>query len=346
MAVRGTCWLVVSTCLLVGQARAAGEATSLQGVAVVLPLGLQADAAYVPEGNPPTDARVALGRLLYFDKRLSVDDTVACATCHDPAHGFAEPRATSVGVGGKVGGRNAPTILNRLFSKEQFWDGRAEDLEAQAKGPLVNPIEMAMPSHDAVVARVRGIAGYGPLFRSAFGDDGVTIDRIAQAIASYERRVLTGDSPFDRHAAGDRAALSTAAGRGMAIFNDKGNCDTCHSGFNFTDESYHNLGVGMDAAKPDLGRFEVTKVETDRGAFKTPTLRNVAQTAPYMHDGSEATLREVIAFYNEGGRKNAWLSKEMRPLGLSDAEQADLLAFLEALTGPVAEQTVPTSFPQ
>jgi cytochrome c peroxidase len=287
-----------------------------------------------------------LGRLLYFDKRLSIDDTVACVTCHDPAHGFAEPRKTSSGVGGKVGGRNAPTVLNRLFSKEQFWDGRAEDLEAQAKGPLVNPIEMAMPSLDAVVARVRGVAGYRPLFEEAFGSPEVTIDRIAQAIAAFERRVLTGGSPFDRYVAGDHAAMGDGAIRGMAIFNEKGNCDTCHSGFNFTDESYHNLGVGMDAATPDLGRYEVTKADVDRGAFKTPTLRNVATTGPYMHDGSEPNLRAVVVFYDAGGRPNPWLSKEMRPLALSQREIDDLVAFLEALTGPVTETTPPRDLPR
>ena len=322
------------------------ETLTVEGTTVRLPLGLQADAAYVPEGNPPTPARVALGRFLYFDKRLSLDKTVACATCHMPSHGYAEPRATSQGVGGKVGSRNAPTVLNRLFSKEQFWDGRATDLEDQAKGPLVNPIEMTMGTHDAVVARIKEVPGYAPLFEKAFGTPEITIARAAQAIASFERVVLTGNSPFDRQQAGEAGAMTPAAQRGMAIFNGKGNCATCHSGFNFTDESYHNLGVGMDAAKPDLGRYEVTKLDVDRGAFKTPTLRNVTQTAPYMHDGSETTLRDVVVFYDVGGRQNPWLSKEIRPLGLSDAEVDDLVAFLESLTGPITETAVPAQLPQ
>ena|SRR5688572_15791646 len=324
----------------------AGEVVSVSGATISLPLGLQADAAYVPEENPPTPARVALGRLLYFDKRLSIDQTVSCATCHDPAHGFAEPRATSTGVGGKLGARNAPTVLNRLFSKDQFWDGRAQDLEEQAHGPIVNAVEMAMPSAAECETRLGRIAGYAPLFEQAFGTPDVTMARIGQAIASFERTVLTGNSPFDRHQAGHGSALSEPAVRGMAIFNEKGNCDTCHSGFNFTDEGYHNLGVGMDAAKPDLGRFEMTKQEVDKGAFKTPTLRNVAQTAPYMHDGSEKTLRDVVAFYDRGGRPNPWLSKEMRPLGLSEREREDLLAFLEALSGETTPTSVPTSFPE
>ena len=322
------------------------QTLTFEGVSVPLPLGLQADAAYVPPGNAPTDARVELGRLLYFDKRLSDDETVACATCHDPAHGFAEPRATSTGIRKQVGARNAPTVLNRLFSKEQFWDGRAADLEEQAHGPIVNKIEMGMASHDACVERLRRVKGYAPLFEKAFGTPDITMPRVAQAIASYERRVLTGNSPFDRHQAGDTGAMSAAAVRGMAIFNEKGNCDTCHAGFNFTDESYHNLGVGMNAKTPDLGRFLVTKDDVDRGAFKTPTLRNVTDTAPYMHDGSERTLREVLVFYNEGGRPNPWLSKEIHPLALSDAEIDDLLAFLAALTGEVTERQVPTTFPQ
>jgi cytochrome c peroxidase len=330
-------------------ARARDEGSTLlvvEGVTITLPRGLQADAAYVPEGNPPTPERVALGKLLYFDKRLSVDGTVSCATCHAPEHGFAEPRPTSTGVGGKIGARNAPTVLNRLFSKEQFWDGRAADLEEQAHGPITNAIEMAMPSHAECEEQLRRIAGYAPLFKQAFGAPDITIARIAQAIASYERTVLTGDSPFDRHQAGERGAMSEAAVRGMTLFNEKGNCDTCHAGFNFTDESYHNLGVGMDAAKPDLGRYEISKQEVDRGAFKTPTLRNVTQTAPYMHDGSEKTLRDVVVFYDQGGRKNPWLSKEIRPLALSDAEIDDLVAFLEALTGPITQTDVPKAFPE
>jgi cytochrome c peroxidase len=328
-------------------AGAAGAETLTVGdVTLELPLGLQATSAYVPEDNPPTPARVALGRMLYFDARLSKDGSVSCAACHVPSHGFAEPRRTSTGVGGKFGTRNAPTVLNRLFSAEQFWDGRARDLEEQSKGPLVNPVEMAMSTHDVVVKAVRGVPGYAPLFEKAFGSSTVTIDRIAQAIASYERTVLTGDSPFDRHEAGDASAMSEAAKRGMGIFNGKGNCVTCHAGFNFTDEGYHNLGVGMDAEKPDLGRYDVTKVEVDRGAFKTPTLRNVTETAPYMHDGSEATLAEVIDFYDRGGLPNPSLSKEIRPLGLTADEKADLLAFLEALTGPVKAEGAPEKLPE
>jgi cytochrome c peroxidase len=324
----------------------AGEKVQSGDYALDLPLGLQASAAYVPEENPLSAAKVELGRLLYFDARLSKDDTVSCATCHDPAHGFAEPRKTSQGVGHKVGARNAPTVLNRLFSKEQFWDGRGADLEDQAKGPIVNPIEMSMASHEECAGKVAKVAGYKPLFEKAFGTPDVTISRMAMAIAAFERTVVTGNSPYDRFQAGDKTALSPAAQRGMAVFNGKGNCVTCHAGFNFTDESYHNLGVGMQAKEPDLGRVKVSKAESETGAFKTPTLRNVTQTAPYMHDGSEATLAGVIALYDRGGNKNKWLSKEMRPLKLTAGEKADLVAFLEALTGDAPRVEVPTAFPQ
>ena len=311
-----------------------------------LPLGLQADAVYIPESNPLSSEKIALGRLLYFEKRLSKNNSMSCATCHHPYHGFAEPSATSEGVGGTFGKRNAPTVINRLFSKEQFWDGRAADLEEQAHGPLTNPIEMAMPSHDEVVARLKAVPGYGPVFEKAFGTPEVTMERVAQAIASYERTVVSGNSPYDRFLAGDKDALSPSAVRGLALFNGKANCQTCHAGFNFTDESYHNLGVGMGGSDPDLGRYTVTKAESEKGAFKTPTLRNVAQTPPYMHDGSEATLRAVVDFYNRGGRPNPNLAKEIKPLGLTPQEATDLVAFMEALTADVPELAPPTEFPR
>ena len=323
-----------------------GERVQTGTYTLELPLGLQGSSAYVPEGNPLSDAKIELGRLLYFDKRLSLDDTISCATCHDPAHGFAEPRKTSQGVGGKVGARNAPTVLNRLFSKEQFWDGRAADLEEQATGPVTNAIEMAMPSPEAVAKKIGGIAGYGPLFTKAFGSPEVSIDRIGQAIATFERTVIVGASPFDRYQAGTKTAMTDAAVRGMALFNGKANCVTCHAGFNFSDESYHNLGVGMGAKAPDPGRGKVTKIASETGAFKTPTLRNVTQTAPYMHDGSEATLSDVIAFYDRGGDRNPYLAKEMRPLGLSDGEKADLLAFLAALESEGPRISIPGAFPK
>ena len=324
----------------------AGEVVKSGSWSMTLPLGLQAAAAYVPDDNPMNDDKVALGRFLYFDTRLSKDMTIACATCHIPFHGFADPHRTSVGVDGKLGVRNSPTVINRLFSAEQFWDGRAADLERQAHGPLTNPVEMAMGSHDEVVARVRAVPGYAPLFKKAFGADTIDLDRIGKAIAAYERTVVSGNSPYDRYQAGDKDALSASAVRGMELFNGKANCKTCHSGFNFTDESYNNIGVGTNKPTPDNGRFDVTKAAEDRGKWKTPTLRNITQTAPYMHDGSENTLSEVIEFYDRGGNANPNLSKEMRPLKLSAQEKRDLVAFLEALTGDVQNATPPETLPR
>ncbi len=267
---------------------------------MTLPLGLQADSAYIPDENPMNEGKIELGKLLYFDPRLSKDDTVSCASCHNPFHGFADPAPTSKGVGNQLGGRNSPTVLNRLFSAEQFWDGRAADLEEQAQGPLTNPVEMAMASHDVVVSKVSALAGYKPHFAKAFGDTKIDMDRIAKAIAAYERTVVTGNSAYDRYQAGDKSAMSASAVRGMEVFNGKANCAACHASFNFSDENYRNIGVGMDKPKPDLGRYEVTKNEADKGAFKTPTLRNIIQTAPYMHDGSEATLMDVVAVLRQG----------------------------------------------
>ncbi len=311
-----------------------------------LPRGLKPDGAYIPDNNPLSAAKIELGKLLYFDPRLSKDNTISCASCHNPYHGFADPAPTSKGVGNALGGRNSPTVINRLFSKEQFWDGRAADLEEQSKGPITNPVEMAMSSHDVAVSSVNRVRGYRPYFVAAFGDKDVTIDKIAQAIASYERTVLSGDSPYDRYLAGQTDAMSGAAVRGMGIFLGKGRCITCHVGQNFTDEKYHNLGVGMDAETPDLGRYEISKQESDKGAFKTPGLRNIADNAPYMHDGSERTLRQVMELYNKGGVKNPSLSPLIQPLNLSDQEIDDLVAFMHALTGTVTNAEPPATLPQ
>lgn len=297
--------------------------------------GLDAEAQYIPENNPLTADKVELGRKLYFDKRLSADNSVSCATCHNPEFGFTDGSAVSTGINGQKGGRSAPTVVNRLFSKEQFWDGRAEDLEDQALGPIQNPIEMGN-TLEAVVKKLNAIEGYRKDFQEVFGTE-VTADGIAKAIASFERTVISGNSPYDRFKAGDEKALSESARRGLDLFEGKANCVTCHVGFNFTDEGYRNIGVGMDKENPDLGRFEVTKEESDRGAFKTPTLREIASTAPYMHDGSEKTLLDVINFYDKGGLPNPYLSTDIKPLNLTDEEKADLVAFMESLTGEMAE---------
>jgi cytochrome c peroxidase len=316
----------------------------------------------VPADNPLTSEKVALGQKLYFDRRVSKDDTVSCATCHDPGHAFADPRGkrTSEGVGGKLGARNAPTALNAAFFTAQFWDGRAPTLEAQSIQPMINPVEMAQPDHPAVVAKLRGIAEYGPLFAAAFGTPEITIERVGQAIASFERTLISLDAPIDRFLAGDARAISDSARRGWELFNGKARCNSCHGHVGalplFTDELYKNVGVGTDkpgfeklgraveadpsalerlASDPafdELGRFKVTREKAHIGAFKTPQLRNVALTAPYMHDGSEATLLEVIELYDRGGKPNPWLDGGIRPLGLTDAEKADLVELMQSFT--------------
>lgn len=252
------------------------------------------------------------------------------------------PRASR----GRRGGRSAPTTTNRAFSTLQFWDGRAASLEEQAKGPMVNPIEMGNPSHAPVVERLKKIEGYREGFKRAFGTEDFTIEHVAKAIAAYERTILSGNSPFDRFQAGDTTALSRAAQRGLELSRGKARCVRCHTGFNFTDEGYHNLGVGMDKPKPDLGRYEITKREEDKGAFKTPTLRDIALTAPYFHDGSAKTLEEVVEFYNKGGIRNPHLSKEIVPLNLTAQEKADLVEFLQSLTGEIALEVYASDVPR
>lgn len=308
-----------------------------------LPLGLQEQAAYIPADNPLTAAKINLGKQLYFDKRLSADGSVSCATCHAPDKGFSDGRPTSRGIKGQVGGRNAPVTINRLFSKEQFWDGRADSLEDQALGPVQNPIEMGN-TLDGMLATLNKIPGYRDQFRKVFGTD-ATKEGVAKAIAAFERTLLCGNSAFDKFEAGDKTALSASAQRGLSLFRGKAECAKCHAGFNFTDEGYHNVGVGTDKPKPDLGRSKVTKADANKGAFKTPTLRNIAASAPYFHDGSAKTLEEVIEYYVRGGIKNPHLSADVKPLNLTAQEKADLVAFLKSLSCPelkVAAPALPT----
>lgn len=280
-----------------------------------------------PEDNLSDPLKIALGKQLYFDPRLSADKTVSCASCHNPAHGWSDARSTSAGVGGQVGGRNAPTVLNAAFHRFQFWDGRAGTLEEQALGPIANPIEMNLPVEEAV-KRLNEVEGYKKQFNEIFGSD-VTKETLAKAIAAYERTILSGDAPYDRYKAGDKSALSEAAVRGMTLFFGRANCSACHSGPNFTDFAFHNIGIGMDKPEPDQGRFVVSKLEGDTGAFKTPTLREVARTAPYMHDGSLKTLEEVIDHYVKGATPNKYLDEEIFNMKLTDQDKADLVAFLK-----------------
>lgn len=319
---------------------AAGAAIQAQDEA---PLGLPR--VKHPKDNPSTPEKIALGKQLYFDPRLSLDNTVSCATCHDPQKGWSNGEAVATGVGGLKGGRSSPTIINSAYGRMQFWDGRAKDLEEQALGPIQNPIEMTM-SLDKVVERLNQIPGYKQQFQDIFGTD-VTSDGIAYAIAAYERTVLSGDAPYDRFKAGDESALSESAQRGLALFNGKAQCSSCHSGPNFTDNAFHNVGVSIDKEMPDLGRFEISGLEGDKGAFKTPTLREIARTAPYMHDGSQATLEEVIEHYNKGGTPNPQLDEGIFELNLTPEEKADLITFLkEGLSSDSYPEHEPPELPE
>lgn len=293
----------------------------------------------IPADNPQTEAKVELGKQLYFDGRLSSDGKISCATCHNPKTGWAGHDPTDTGVGGQVGDRNSGTVLNSGYFKYQFWDGRAESLEEQALGPIHNPVEMG-ETLENVVRKLNAIAGYRRQFREVFGTD-VTTNGIAKAIAAFERTIVSGPSPYDRYLDGDKKALSQAAVRGSELFKGKANCVACHGGPLFSDQSFHNLGVGVNAAKVDIGREAVTKNRDDRGKFKTPGLRNVAQTYPYMHDGKTASLAAVIEFHNAGCGPNPNLDPQIKPLGLSVSERHDLLAFLDSLTGPTPDVKTP-----
>jgi len=286
----------------------------------------------VPFDNPQTDAKIRLGKQLYFDPRLSSDNTVSCAKCHDPRCGWADTTPVSEGVGHKKGGRNSPSVLNGAYVVPQFWDGRALHLEKQAVGPVQNPLEMDLTIPE-LLTRLNAIPGYAEQFQRVFGE-GPTEENVAKAIAAFERTVISTNSPYDKYIQGDLSAMSRAAVRGMDLFNGKGHCTTCHSGPTFSDSRFHNLGIGYrDGKLADVGRYAVTKYPQDVGAFRTPGLRSVALTPPYLHDGSEPTLEAVIELYNRGGIPNPNLDPAMVPLNLTAREKADLVEFLKALTG-------------
>jgi cytochrome c peroxidase len=318
------------------------------------PLGTEIDLTALPD--PPTPERVRLGRWLFYDKRLSGDGTVACATCHRPEHAFSEPTPVSAGIRGQKGGRKAPTFVNQAVAlyPHFFWDGRAGSLEEQALGPIANPIEMGA-THASMIETLGKVPAYGPYFEGAFGSPGITKERVAKAIADYERTRMSGNSPWDRwRYERDQTAVSDQVKQGHDLFNGKASCGQCHLGNNFTDMQFHNLGVGWNPETKtfkDEGRWAVTRNaaeprEADRGAFKTPTLREVTKHAPYMHDGSLATLREVVEFYNRGGVKNPWLDPKIKPLELTAEEIDALVAFMQALEGEGYQDVAPSSFPQ
>ena len=299
------------------------------------PLGLDAYMP-IPSENPLTAAKVALGRELFFDTRLSKDNSISCATCHDPDLGFTDREPVAVGARGQKGTRRTPRLINRGYGQTFFWDGRAASLEEQVLKPIENPIEMDLDLAEAV-SRVAADPEYATAFRASF-QSAPTAEALSMALASYVRSIVSGDSPYDRYVAGDQDALTPAQKRGLELFRGKAACSVCHLGPNLTDEEFHNTGVGWkDGETGDLGRAEVTEHPEDRGAFKTPTLREVALAGPYMHDGSLATLEDVIEFYSDGGESNDYLDLDMQKLDLTDAEKADLVDFLQALNGEVRE---------
>lgn len=325
----------------------------------------------VPKNNPQSADKVSLGAKLYSDKRFSLDGTVSCATCHNPEQAFVDKLKVSKGIKNFTGTRNAPTVLNAAYYKTQFWDGRRKDLEGQSKDPLLNPVEHGLSSHDDLIKIVKADPDYSARFKTVFGvdSDSIHIDHVALAIASFERTIISGNSPFDRYRFGkEEKALSESAIRGLALYMGKARCQDCHTigetNAIFTDDKFHNLGVGFKRIQPkleeilqkkaesktgptsdeeiltnlessELGRFAVTGINEDLGAFKTPGLRNIALTSPYMHDGSLASLEQVIDLYDRGGETNPFLSSGIRPLGLTGQEKADLVSFLKSLTSPV-----------
>lgn len=354
----------------------------------------------IPAKNPMTQEKVALGEMLYFDKRISASGTVSCAICHDPANAFTDHTVLAIGVSSKVGTRNAPTILNAMFSELLFWDGRVGSLEEQAKQPITNPFEMGMSTNDAVVARVVALPEYRQRFQRAFGSEAITIDTIVKAIAAYERTQLSANSPFDRFISGNTNAITDAQKRGWQLFKGKAKCIECHSFSTaspfFTDFKFHNTGivanditseqlsglarqiansetrssggkpVNLTINKPasvqqnqfsapllahtqgftELGRYLVTRQSKDIGAFKTPTLRDIELTTPYMHNGSEKTLIDVVRYYNRGGRVNANLDERMGPLNLTEEQISDLVEFMRALTSDDVLRRAQSSKPQ
>ena len=341
-----------------------GQPKSLEQVGV----SAEATRAVIPADNPQASEKIALGQRLFFDGRLSADGTVACSTCHDPARAFTDGRPASIGIKGRVGQRNAPTILNALYNKTQFWDGRAKTLEDQVAFPITNPVEMGQPNLDAAVARIAAIDEYNRAFRTVFGGPANGPD-LQRAIASYERTQISFDSPFDHFIAGDQNAIADDARRGWELFNTRGRCNKCHAlteqtrdVTNFTDNDFHNIGIGIqrhnviplarqaeqsinsgDASAVDLaaiqtdmsalGRFLITRKTTDIASFKTPNLRNVLATGPYFHDGSQETLWDVMDHYNKGdGLQNPYLDEDIQPLALTEEDIDDLVSFLASLT--------------
>ena len=311
---------------------------------LAVPAGLHPLA--IPEDNPLTEGKVKLGKQLFFDPRLSRDDSVSCSTCHDSAKGWSNGSRFGTGVDGRIGSRHVPSLVNAAYQKYLFWDGRAKSLEQQSRGPIEHESEMGLPM-DQLATKLIQISDYRRQFEAVFGGE-ATPDRIAKSIASFERTLVAGNAPYDRFRAGDLKALSPAAQRGHQVFFFRSNCAFCHIGPTFSDGKFHNTGIGMDQSNPDLGRFFVNhKSDLDRGAFKTPTLRDISRTAPYMHDGSLKSLAEVVEFYSDGGKMNPYLDDMITSLLMTEQQKADLVVFLtEGLTSDTYPNPEPPELPE
>jgi cytochrome c peroxidase len=326
--------LVLLSCLGFGfGAQSAGAAATAKDP-YARPAGVNA-----PADNKGTPARVELGKMLFFDPRLSGSGWISCATCHNPSLGWSDGLPTAIGHGMKVLGRATPTIYNAAYNSVQMWDGRFATLEDQALGPIGAEGEMNQPVPD-LIKRLMAIDGYRKAFDKAYPGDGVSEKTLAKAIAAFERTIVGGEAPFDLWRKGNKNAVSESAKRGFQVFEGKGNCATCHSGYNFTDNGFHNVGV-KSAGEEDVGRYAVKKVKANMGAFKTPTLRNVTFTAPYMRNGAYRTLEEVVEHYDRGGDTATNLSPNIKPLGLTAQEKSDLVEFMKTLTAKPMKVVVP-----
>jgi cytochrome c peroxidase len=301
---------------------------------------LRPDVPPAPVDNRLTPARAELGKILFFDPRLSGSNWISCASCHNPALGWSDGLPTAIGVNMAVLRRATPTILNTAYNRIQMWDGRKPTLEEQATGPIEAPDEMNQDL-DELVKELSAIPGYKALFEKSYPGESISKQTIGKAIASFERTVLSTDAAFDRWLKGDVNALNAAAKRGFALFEGKANCVACHEGFNFVDDGFHNIGLKKINGVEDEGRFAHKKVKILKGAFKTPTLRDIALTAPYMHNGVYKTLEDVIDHYNRGGENLVNPDPNMRPLNLTPRDKADLVAFLKSLTGKHVPVTIP-----
>jgi len=372
------CILLLSSPSLFSLHAFQSEAERAKTTPVRIPLGISESLwrRRIPKDNPLSVEKIALGRALYFDKRLSIDGTVSCATCHDPALAFTDAKVVAVGRGDRRGTRNAPTILNVAFNEVFFWDGRASSLEDQVTHPLLSSFEMGMTNDRTLTARLSAIPEYQRQFKRVFKAEDITIDAIAKAIAAFERTLLSANSRFDRFIMGEKTALTEAQKRGWVLFKGKAKCIECHTYSRqkpfFTDFRFHNPGVAVadtaldeilrsfvssskdtsgmvlahSAGVSELGRFAVTLQSVDIGAFKTPTLRDLELTSPYMHDGSIKTLIDVVQFYNRGGNANRYLDERIQALRLTDAEVNDLVEFLRSLTSDDVLRQCQTVMPQ